>query len=51
MEVLVIDVGGTRVKLSASGAAETRRFPSGTTLTPENLDPAKHGKSLGRENT
>ena len=37
MEVLVIDVGGTRVKLSASGAAETRRFPSGTTLTPENL--------------
>ena len=37
MEVLVIDVGGTRVKLSASSAAETRRFPSGTTLTPENL--------------
>ena len=37
MEVLVIDVGGTRVKLSASGAAETRRFLSGATLTPENL--------------
>jgi polyphosphate glucokinase len=37
MEVLVIDVGGTRVKLRASRAAQTRRFPSGNTLTPENL--------------
>jgi hypothetical protein len=37
MDVLVIDVGGTRVKLSASGAAETRRFLSGATLTPESL--------------
>lgn len=37
MNVLVIDVGGTRVKLGASGVAETRRFPSGATLTPEEL--------------
>ena len=37
VEVLVIDVGGTRVKLRASGADETRRFRSGTSLTPDLL--------------
>ena len=37
MEVLVIDVGGTRVKLGASSAAGTRRFRSGASLTPEDL--------------
>jgi polyphosphate glucokinase len=37
MDVLVVDVGGTRVKLRASTAEETRRFRSGTTLTPELL--------------
>ena len=35
MNVLVIDVGGTRVKLRASDTDETRSFPSGATLTPE----------------
>ena len=37
MDVLVVDVGGTGVKLRASTADETRRFRSGTTLTPELL--------------
>jgi polyphosphate glucokinase len=37
MEVLVIDVGGTRVKLRASAADDTRRFLSGTALTPDVL--------------
>ena len=34
MKILVIDVGGTTVKILASGQTERRRMPSGTTLTP-----------------
>lgn len=34
MKILVIDVGGTNVKILASGQTERRRMPSGTTLTP-----------------
>ena len=37
MDVLVIDVGGSNVKLKASSAAESRRFRSGPELTPEML--------------
>src|SRR5262245_50045637 len=33
MKVLVIDVGGTNVKMLASGQSEPRRFPSGPNLT------------------
>lgn len=33
-KILVIDVGGTNVKMLASGQKEPRRFPSGPTLTP-----------------
>ncbi len=35
MNVLVIDIGGTNVKILASGKTEPRRFPSGRTMTPE----------------
>ena len=35
MKVLVVDVGGTNVKILASGESEPRRFPSGKTLTPD----------------
>jgi polyphosphate glucokinase len=35
VEVLVIDVGGTRVKFRLSGSDEVRRFRSGPTLTPD----------------
>jgi polyphosphate glucokinase len=34
MKVLAIDIGGTTVKILASGQTERRRMPSGPTLTP-----------------
>jgi polyphosphate glucokinase len=37
MNVLVVDVGGTNVKIFATGAAEPRRFPSGPELTAEQM--------------
>ena len=33
MNVLVVDVGGTNIKLFAKGQVEPRRFPSGPTMT------------------
>jgi len=33
-KILVIDIGGTNVKMLASGQKEPRRFPSGSQLTP-----------------
>ncbi len=35
MNVLVIDIGGTNIKFLATGQTESRRFPSGPTITPE----------------
>lgn len=35
MKVLVIDVGGSNVKILATGQEKSRKFPSGTSLTPE----------------
>jgi polyphosphate glucokinase len=35
--VLVIDVGGTNVKLLATGQKEPRKFPSGPVMTPEDM--------------
>src|ERR1022692_3843915 len=37
MNVLVIDVGGSHVKTLATGHEEPRRFPSGPTLTAEQM--------------
>jgi len=37
MNVLVVDVGGTSVKILATGQEEPRRFPSGPTLRPEQM--------------
>ncbi|HEY6364275.1 MAG TPA: ROK family protein [Candidatus Binatia bacterium] len=37
MNVLVIDVGGTNVKILATGQDESRTFPSGLTLTPKQM--------------
>lgn len=34
MNVLVVDVGGTNVKILATGQKESRRFPSGPKMTP-----------------
>jgi polyphosphate glucokinase len=37
MNVLVIDVGGTNVKILASGESEPRKFPSGPKMTPQQM--------------
>ena len=37
MNILVIDIGGTNVKVLATGQTERRRFPSGRRLTPERM--------------
>jgi polyphosphate glucokinase len=37
MNVLVIDVGGTHVKILATGQKEPRKFDSGPSLTPEKM--------------
>ena len=37
MNVLAVDVGGTSVKILASGEEEPRKFPSGPTLTAEQM--------------
>jgi len=37
VNVLVIDVGGTHVKILASGQEVMREFPSGPTLTPKRM--------------
>ena len=35
--VLVVDIGGTSVKILASGQGEHRSFPSGPKLTPKQM--------------
>jgi polyphosphate glucokinase len=37
MNVLVIDVGGSNVKILATDQTESRRFPSGPTMTPQQM--------------
>jgi polyphosphate glucokinase len=37
MKILVIDIGGTNVKMLASGHENPRKFPSGPELTPEQM--------------
>src|SRR5438067_7161704 len=37
MNVLVVDVGGTHVKILATGQKQSREFPSGPTLTPKQM--------------
>lgn len=37
MNVLVVDVGGTNIKILATGQDKPRRFPSGPKLTPEQM--------------
>jgi predicted NBD/HSP70 family sugar kinase len=36
-KVLVVDVGGTNVKLLATGQKEPRKYPSGPTMTPRKM--------------
>jgi polyphosphate glucokinase len=37
LRVLAVDVGGTSVKILASGQAEHRKFPSGPLMTPQQM--------------
>ena len=37
MNILVIDIGGTNVKILASGQAEPQKFPSGPKMTPQQM--------------
>src|ERR1700754_4800260 len=37
MQVLVVDVGGTNVKILASGEEVPRKFPSGPAMTPKQM--------------
>lgn len=37
MKVLVIDIGGTHVKILATGQEKRRKFPSGATLAPSQM--------------
>ena len=37
MKILVLDVGGSNVKILASGHPERRKFPSGPTMTPTQM--------------
>ena len=37
MNILVVDVGGTHVKILATGQTQPRKFDSGPTLTPERM--------------
>lgn len=37
MKILVVDIGGTNVKMLATGHEERRKFPSGRELTPEKM--------------
>jgi predicted NBD/HSP70 family sugar kinase len=37
MNILVVDIGGTNVKILASGQAEPQKFPSGPKMTPQQM--------------
>ena len=37
VKVLAIDIGGTNVKILASGQTEPRKFPSGKAMTPRKM--------------
>jgi predicted NBD/HSP70 family sugar kinase len=37
LKVLVIDIGGTNVKVLATGENDSRRFPSGPNMTPQQM--------------
>ena len=37
LNVLVVDVGGTHVKILATGQKQRREFPSGPKLTPKQM--------------
>jgi hypothetical protein len=49
MHILVVDIGGTNVKLWKTGESDKVKFPSGKTLTPERLVEAARREATGWE--
>ena len=49
MNVLAVDVGGTHVKILASGQKERREFASGPNLTAKQMVDAPEGVGDGLE--
>jgi predicted NBD/HSP70 family sugar kinase len=49
MKILAVDVGGTNVKLLATGQEEPRKFPSGPDLTPGEMVEAVRRETEGWE--
>lgn len=47
MNILVVDIGGTHIKLLASGQKEPRQFDSGKDLTPDELIRKVHIEAQG----
>ncbi|HEX3315615.1 MAG TPA: ROK family protein [Gemmataceae bacterium] len=48
-KILVIDIGGTKLKVLASGATEPRKAPSGKRMTPARMVEAVHALSVDWE--
>src|SRR5262245_37447377 len=42
MKVLVVDIGGTYLKMRATGQLTSQKFPSGPTMTPDQMVLAVH---------
>ncbi len=51
MNVLVVDVGGTHIKVLVSGEREPRKFPSGPTLTAKQMVAWREDRLPGTGNT
>jgi polyphosphate glucokinase len=49
MKVLVVDIGGTSIKIIATGQPERRKLPSGPSLTPEEMVAEVHKGADGWE--
>src|SRR5262245_60422140 len=49
MKVLVVDVGGTNIKILATGHRVPRKFPSGPTMTPGAMVKTVHELARGWE--
>jgi polyphosphate glucokinase len=49
MNVLVVDIGGTHVKVLASGQTESRQFESGPALLPKPIAAAAKKIAEGSE--
>jgi polyphosphate glucokinase len=49
MKVLVVDIGGTSIKIIATGQPERRKLPSGPSLTPEEMVAEVHKGAGGWE--